>query len=78
MVEGKVLKFDLHTQVYHLHVWSFAYKQARVGHWEQFARDRDRFNRRIKRVEPDISLILLMKHREKIYRLRFQYIEHVT
>lgn len=71
-MDEKAVKFNLRPTIYYLRVWSFAYEQARKGHWEQFARDRDRFKRRIKRDEPGISLILSPMHREKIYRLRLQ------
>lgn len=68
----KTVKFDLNLKVYHQYVWCFAYKQSRKGLWEQFARDRDRFNRRIERDKSEIALILSTIHREKIYRQRFQ------
>lgn len=33
--------------IHHIVAWSFAYRQARKGPWEEYARDRDRFSRRI-------------------------------
>ena len=33
--------------VHHIVAWSFAYRAARKGPWENYARDRDRFSRRI-------------------------------
>lgn len=73
MAEKKeTVKFNPVPEIHILFAWNFAYRQARKGFWEQFARDRDRFNRRINRDEAEISLILSPTHREKIYRLRFQ------
>lgn len=70
--EKIAVKFNLIPEMHHLHMWSFAYKQSRKGHWEQFARDRDRFSRRIKQFEQEMTSILSPMHREKIYTLRFQ------
>ena len=44
-------KITIHNMVY----WSFAYRNARKGKWEENARDRERFSRRIDKT----SLILL-------------------
>lgn len=74
----KAVKFNLCPETHHLHVWSFAYKQSRKGHWEQCARDRDRFSRRIKQLEREITSILSPTHREKIYRLRFQNFNNIS
>lgn len=52
--------------------WSFAYQQARKGPWEEYARDRDRFKRRIEDTERALSLALDSQHREKIFKERFQ------
>ena len=42
--------------VHHMVVWNFAYRSCRKGPWEEFARDRERFQRRIcemgKIIEP--------------------------
>ena len=46
MIEKKVSFSDdieIHTMIY----WSFAYQSARKGKWEECARDRERFKRRI-------------------------------
>lgn len=42
---------------------------ARIGQWELFAIDRDRFQNRIKIIERNISWILTDSHRNKIYKL---------
>ena len=44
----KSVKFDCKSPtVYMMCTWDFAYRNARRGHWEQIARDRKRFQRRI-------------------------------
>lgn len=48
--------------------WDYAYRAARLGPWEQMARDRFRFRDRILRLECILSPILQEKHREKIYK----------
>ena len=44
---------------HHIIAWSFAYRTARKGPWEEYARDRDRFTRRIEScasiLEPCLS-----------------------
>ena len=46
--------------------WESDYHEARVGHWEQVARDRERFVRRIEQTEQMISWIFSPQHRNKI------------
>jgi hypothetical protein len=41
--------------------WSYAYKNARKGKWEEYARDRDRFKRRIQTTDLILSPILKKK-----------------
>lgn len=61
----KFVAFNMQPQVYTMHVWQFAYRQARKGIWEEKARDRDRFERRIKKFgeifEPILVKILNKK-----------------
>lgn len=40
--------------------WSFAHRNARKGHWEEYARDRDRFQRRIQNMT-DILIPVIKK-----------------
>jgi len=47
--------------------WADAYQQARCGPWEQYARDRDRFARRIREVECQIGWVLNAEHRATKY-----------
>jgi len=46
--------------------WAADYKQARIGHWELLARDRERFTKRILQTEQIISWVLSPQHRSKI------------
>lgn len=57
----KVAKFNVCVQIYPMIVWKFAYHASRQGPWEQFARDRERFRRRILRYSLIISPILKNK-----------------
>ncbi|XP_050410287.1 uncharacterized protein LOC126824901 [Patella vulgata] len=54
--------------VHRMYAWSFAYRACRRGPWEQYARDRERFHRRIQDIEKIISPILKMSHRSQIYK----------
>jgi hypothetical protein len=48
--------------------WSHAYKEARKGPWRQYARDHERFQRRIEDLENILAPVLLPKHRNQIYK----------
>ena len=47
--------------------WGHAYRQARLGPWEQQARDRARFAQRIHSMDQMISEILDQNHRKAVY-----------
>ena len=48
--------------------WGFAYRQARRSHWEQDARDRQRFKRRIDTYYSSIlNPVFGVKHRNHMY-----------
>ena len=49
------------VKVHKLMHWTYAYKAARKGPWEQYARDRERFKKRIERVEVVLRPVLLNK-----------------
>ncbi|ESO91572.1 hypothetical protein LOTGIDRAFT_233378 [Lottia gigantea] len=55
------------TTVYQMVAWSFAYRASRKGPWEQYARDRERFQRKIRDLEEVLSQILIDSHRSKIF-----------
>lgn len=53
-----------------LHTWQFAYMQARRDKWQQAARDRTRFEMRIKKLSEIISPILEKKYEDITENLR--------
>ncbi|KAK3576142.1 hypothetical protein CHS0354_016299 [Potamilus streckersoni] len=52
--------------------WSYAYATARKGPWEEYARDRNRFQRRIQETECILAPILKHDHRSTIYKNYFE------
>lgn len=44
--------------------------EERKGPWEEMARDRKRFQDRIKQIEQQIGYVFQIKHRDEIYRKR--------
>lgn len=58
---------DLLVRVHSMVKWDFAYRQARRGDWEQYARDRDRFSTKIAQLTPILSPILDPQHRDQVY-----------
>ncbi|CAK1546407.1 unnamed protein product [Leptosia nina] len=58
-------------KVHVMRVWAFAARQARAGHWERHALDRERFRRRIADVEMAISWVLKPQHRSRVMFQRF-------
>lgn len=57
--------------------WSYAYQAARKGPWEEYARDRFRFLKRIHEAERTLNPILNRSHREKIFKNRFNSVEQL-
>ncbi|KAL7299257.1 hypothetical protein TKK_0007847 [Trichogramma kaykai] len=66
------VSFDLKPQVHLMIKWDFAYRKARPGPWEQAARDRGRFARRVSDSRKVLDKILLPAHRARIFEERFQ------
>ncbi|XP_047195723.1 protein phosphatase 1 regulatory subunit 15B-like [Hippoglossus stenolepis] len=62
----KKVRFSPLVQVHVVRTWLFARQASRKGRWEEMARDRDRFQRRIQETERDISHCLTLPHREKM------------
>ena len=61
---GKTMKKKVSfgdVTVYHMYVWTFAYKQARRGQWHIIAIDNERFINRIQKVEQVLYPILEKK-----------------
>lgn len=57
------------SPVVHVHVvrsWLFARRASRRGNWEEMARDRERFQRRVKEVEACVGPCLSPAHRIKM------------
>lgn len=63
----KKVKFSSIVQVHKMQAWTFALQASRKGQWEEFARDRDRFQKRIKETEKAIGYCFSMSHREKLW-----------
>lgn len=68
--------FDLCPTVHMMHLWQFAYAEARKGSWELLCLDRNRFENRIKGLNHIISPVLEVNHREMIFNERFMEREH--
>ncbi|XP_028971059.2 protein phosphatase 1 regulatory subunit 15B [Esox lucius] len=62
----KKVRFSPLVQVHVMHTWPFARQASRKGPWEELARDRDRFRRRIQETEQAIGYCFSQSHREKI------------
>ncbi|CAB1441476.1 unnamed protein product [Pleuronectes platessa] len=62
----KKVRFSPLVQVHVVRTWLFARQASRKGPWEEMARDRDRFQRRIQETDRDISHCLTLPHREKM------------
>ncbi|KAG9481531.1 hypothetical protein GDO78_010654 [Eleutherodactylus coqui] len=63
----KKVRFSPKVTVHPIIAWSFAHRMARKGPWEEYARDRSRFQRRIAETEAAIGFCLNAPHREKIW-----------
>ncbi|OCT73136.1 hypothetical protein XELAEV_18036115mg [Xenopus laevis] len=63
----KHVRFSSSVTVHHMVVWSYAHRMARRGSWEEYARDRCRFQKRIAETEAAIGLCMEPQHREKIW-----------
>ncbi|XP_056397816.1 uncharacterized protein LOC130293312 [Hyla sarda] len=67
----KKVRFSPKVTVHPIITWSFAHRMARKGPWEEYARDRCRFQKRIAETEAAIGSCLDPHHRDKI-RARLQ------
>ena len=57
----KKVTFKEDVQIYYMHVWKYAYREARKNYWLTFTTDRMRFKRRIEKLEDIMSPILQQK-----------------
>lgn len=62
----KQVRFSPVVHVHGMCTWTFARQACRKGPWEEMARDRDRFCRRIEDVEKAIGHCFSQQHRERI------------
>ncbi|KAM4554423.1 uncharacterized protein V3H82_018643 [Fundulus diaphanus] len=62
----KKVRFSPLVHVHVMRTWPFARQASRKGHWEELARDRDRFRRRIADTERAVGRCLSQPHREKM------------
>ncbi|XP_029010167.1 protein phosphatase 1 regulatory subunit 15B [Betta splendens] len=62
----KKVRFSPVVQVHVMRTWPFARQASRKGHWEEMARDRDRFQKRIRDTERVVGRCLTRAHREKV------------
>ncbi|KAM9529507.1 uncharacterized protein ACWYII_041678 [Salvelinus alpinus] len=63
----KKVRFSPLVQVHVMRTWPFARHVSRKGPWEELARDRGRFRRRIQEAEHAIGYCFSQSHREKIW-----------
>ncbi|XP_068097253.1 protein phosphatase 1 regulatory subunit 15B-like [Hyperolius riggenbachi] len=66
-VPVKKVRFSSSVAVHHIVAWNYAYRMARKGPWEEYARDHCRFQKRIAETEAAIGYCLESRHREKIW-----------
>lgn len=62
---------DALATVHPIIAWNYAYCAARKGPWEQYARDRARFQRKIKDLERVLNPVFQKMHRDTVYTERF-------
>lgn len=62
----KKVRFSPVVKMHVMRTWLFARQASRHGTWEEIARDRDRFQRRIRDTEQAIGYCFSQSHREKI------------
>ncbi|KAG7221154.1 hypothetical protein INR49_017502 [Caranx melampygus] len=62
----KKVQFSPVVKVHVMRTWPFARQASRKGHWEEMARDRDRFRRRIRETEQAIGHCFTQPHRAKM------------
>ncbi|KAM3922523.1 uncharacterized protein RB166_011685 [Leptodactylus fuscus] len=63
----KRVRFSPKVTVRPIITWNFAHRMARKGPWEEYARDRCRFQKRIAETEKAIGFCLESRHRDKIW-----------
>ncbi|XP_049429227.1 protein phosphatase 1 regulatory subunit 15B [Epinephelus fuscoguttatus] len=64
--QKRKVRFSPLVQVHVMRTWQFARQASRKGHWEEMARDRDRFRRRVQETEQAIGHCFTQQHRERM------------
>ncbi|XP_074533096.1 uncharacterized protein LOC141796086 [Halichoeres trimaculatus] len=62
----KKVRFSPLVQVHVMRTWPFARQASRKGPWEEMARDRDRFRRRVQETEQAIGHCFSQPHRDRM------------
>jgi hypothetical protein len=57
----KKVKFQVNPEIHEIIAWDFAYRQARKGHWKNYATDRLQFRRRLDQTAKIIEPVLQKK-----------------
>lgn len=65
------VRFNMKPEVHVMLAWDYAYRAARKSEWQVMARDRDRFQQRIRRISPILNAVLTPVHRDRVYQDRF-------
>ncbi|XP_031783868.1 uncharacterized protein LOC103317258 isoform X1 [Nasonia vitripennis] len=60
----KCVRFEEEPTIHLMYTWKFAHHEARCGKWEEAARDRERFRRRIAQTNEIIMPVLVKKLKE--------------
>ncbi|XP_028307611.1 protein phosphatase 1 regulatory subunit 15A [Gouania willdenowi] len=63
----KQVRFSPHVHVHVMRTWRFARQASRKGPWEEMARDRDRFQKRIKEAERVLGPCFSPAHRAEVW-----------
>lgn len=59
-------------KVHKIIAWKHAYHMARIGHWQDYARDAERFKQRITNTSLSLDWVLKREHRSKVFFQRFR------
>lgn len=62
----KRVSFDSNVKILNMHVWLFAYREARKSEWARFAADRYRFDLRKQQLESMLTEIDFFSRKIKI------------
>ncbi|XP_014205552.1 uncharacterized protein LOC106637322 [Copidosoma floridanum] len=65
------VRFNLKPIVHTIVHWRYAHRAARRGPWEEYARDRARFQRRVMEIGTVLKPVFSTHHRERIWNERF-------